>query len=100
MIEVADTSLAYDLDTKVPLYAWHGIPEVWVIEAATGRTHVFRTPVQVGAGYADRRLLEADDLLPFTALSRAEGEGSGVSLSELLPGQFGSAATGPDATPG
>ncbi|MFM8805701.1 MAG: Uma2 family endonuclease, partial [Planctomycetia bacterium] len=33
VIEVADTSLAYDLGTKVPLYARHGIPEVWVIDA-------------------------------------------------------------------
>lgn len=33
-IEVADTSLAYDLGTKVPLCARHGIPEVWVIDAA------------------------------------------------------------------
>jgi Uma2 family endonuclease len=30
VIEVADTSLAYDLGTKAPLYAWHGIPEAWV----------------------------------------------------------------------
>jgi Uma2 family endonuclease len=44
VIEVADTSLAYDLGTKVPLYARHGIPEVWVIDAATRRTSVFRQP--------------------------------------------------------
>jgi len=44
VIEVADTSLAYDLGTKVPLYARHGIPEVWVIDATTRRTRVFRQP--------------------------------------------------------
>lgn len=98
VIEVADTSLAYDLDIKVPLYARHGVSEVWVIEAATGRTHVFRTPTAGGAGYAERRLLEADEPLPFTAFSGAEATGSGVSLAELLPGQFGSAGTGPDVT--
>lgn len=37
VIEVADTSLTYDLGTKVPLYARHGIPEVWVIDAARRR---------------------------------------------------------------
>ncbi|MFM8707560.1 MAG: Uma2 family endonuclease, partial [Planctomycetia bacterium] len=98
VIEVADTSLAFDLDTKVPLYARHGVREVWVIEAATGRTHVFRTPMEGVAGYAERRLLEADDPLPFTAFAGAEGEGSGVSLVKLLPVQFGSAGTGTDAT--
>lgn len=40
VIEVADTSLAYDLGTKVPLYARHGIPEAWVIDAATRPTRV------------------------------------------------------------
>jgi Uma2 family endonuclease len=44
VIEVADSSLAYDLGTKVPLYARHGIPEVWVIDAATRKTSVFRRP--------------------------------------------------------
>jgi Uma2 family endonuclease len=97
VIEVADTSLAYDLDIKVPLYARHGVPEIWVIEAATGRTHVFRTPIEGGAGYAERRLFEADDPLPFAAIAGAEGEGSGVSLTELLPGQFGPAGSRPDA---
>jgi Uma2 family endonuclease len=45
VIEVADTSLAYDLGTKVPLYARHGIPEVWVIDAGTRRIRVFRRRV-------------------------------------------------------
>jgi Uma2 family endonuclease len=35
VVEVAETSLAYDLEVKVPLYARHGIAEVWVIDAAT-----------------------------------------------------------------
>jgi Uma2 family endonuclease len=44
VIEVADTSLVYDLGVKVPRYARHGIPEVWVIDAATRCTHAFREP--------------------------------------------------------
>ena len=31
VIEVSDTTLAYDLDVKVPLYARHGIPDVWIL---------------------------------------------------------------------
>ena len=30
-IEVADSTLVYDRDTKVPLYARHRIPEVWIV---------------------------------------------------------------------
>ncbi len=32
LIEVADTSLAYDRDVKLPLYARAGIPEVWIVD--------------------------------------------------------------------
>jgi len=87
VIEVADTSLAYDLDVKVPLYARHGIPEVWVVEAATLRTHVFRTPVATAAGsarYADMQLIQADEPLPFAALAGADGAGLPASLARLL----------------
>ena len=31
LIEVADSSLSYDHDVKLPLYAEAGIPEVWII---------------------------------------------------------------------
>ena len=70
VIEVADTSLAYDLGVKVPLYARHGIPEVWVIDASTRRTQVFREPIKSGgigqppgSGYAHEASLEPHELL-------------------------------------
>jgi Uma2 family endonuclease len=37
IIEVADTTLRYDREIKIPLYARHGIPEVWLIDVE-GRT--------------------------------------------------------------
>ena len=46
-IEVADTSLAYDLGRKIGVYAAFGVPEVWVIDANTLATHVHR---RLGAG--------------------------------------------------
>jgi Uma2 family endonuclease len=42
VIEVADTTLAYDLGTKVPLYERHRIPEVWVVDLEGRRVQVFR----------------------------------------------------------
>jgi Uma2 family endonuclease len=44
LVEVADTSLNYDIKTKMPLYAEHGVPEYWVIHAATLMTTVHRRP--------------------------------------------------------
>jgi Uma2 family endonuclease len=48
-IEIADTSLSYDLGRKIGTYAANGIPEVWVINALTLVTRVHK---QLGAeGY-------------------------------------------------
>ena len=44
LVEVADSSLAYDLKTKAPLYASNGIPEYWVINALTLMTTVHLRP--------------------------------------------------------
>ena len=32
VIEVSDTMLRYDRDVKIPLYARHGVPEVWIVD--------------------------------------------------------------------
>ena len=43
-IEIADSSLHYDLGRKAELYAEFGIDEVWVINAATLETRIHREP--------------------------------------------------------
>lgn len=44
LIEVADTSAAYDRPVKLPLYANHGIPEVWLFDLKAGRLEVHTEP--------------------------------------------------------
>jgi Uma2 family endonuclease len=44
VVEVAETSLSYDLKTKLPVYAAHGVPEYWMIDAVTLMTVVHRQP--------------------------------------------------------
>jgi len=44
VVEVAETSLDYDLKTKLSLYASHGVREYWVINAVTRVTTVHRQP--------------------------------------------------------
>jgi Uma2 family endonuclease len=44
VVEVADTSEAYDRDVKVPLYARRGIPEVWLVRLLADSIRVYRTP--------------------------------------------------------
>jgi Uma2 family endonuclease len=45
VVEVADTSLAYDRDVKVPLYAQAGIAEVWLVDLNKRELIVYRSPV-------------------------------------------------------
>ena len=48
IVEVSDTTLAYDRDVKIPLYARHGIPEAWVIDLNTQAVTVFLDPADTG----------------------------------------------------
>lgn len=46
LIEVADSSLQYDRIRKIPLYAQHGIPEVWIIDLNAHIAEVYRQPIE------------------------------------------------------
>ena len=92
VIEVADSSLAYDLGVKVPLYARHGIPEVWVIDATTRQTRVFREPVgrggagqPTGSGYTHEASLAPHELLTCASVVAESGEAVAVAIDRLLP---------------
>jgi Uma2 family endonuclease len=61
IVEVADTSLRYDLRTKAPVYARLGVPEYWVIDAITLVTAIHRNPGE--NGYPPPREARPDELL-------------------------------------
>jgi Uma2 family endonuclease len=44
LIEVADTSLHYDRNIKLPLYAKHQIPEVWLCDVKEKRLDIYQQP--------------------------------------------------------
>ena len=70
VVEVAETSLSFDMTTKAALYAAHGVRDYWVIEARTLVTKVFRGPS--ASGYATSVPVPASDLLlPLLAPSLA-----------------------------
>ncbi len=56
LIEVADTTLAYDREVKVPIYARHGVPEVWIADLNGAAVEVNRQPT--ATGYARKQRLE------------------------------------------
>ncbi len=52
LIEVAETSLAYDREVKLPLYAAHGIPETWIVDLEGHQLGIHRQPA--AAGYREQ----------------------------------------------
>jgi Uma2 family endonuclease len=45
LIEVSDSTLGFARDSKVPLYAQAGIPEVWLLDLQGDRLRVYREPI-------------------------------------------------------
>ena len=78
LIEVSDTTLAYDRKVKLPLYAQADIPEVWIVDLGINRVERHAEPVD-GAYRLVKRLKRGQgdrgDRLP--ALS--------VPVSEIIP---------------
>ncbi len=44
LVEVADSTLRFDRDIKLPLYACHGIPEVWLVDIENAQFTIHRDP--------------------------------------------------------
>ncbi|HZZ62812.1 MAG TPA: Uma2 family endonuclease [Roseiarcus sp.] len=61
VVEIAASSLGYDMGRKAVLYAAFGVRELWVVDAVKLTTRVFREPS--GAGYEDALDFAASDLL-------------------------------------
>ena len=79
IIEVSDTTFRYDRQVKVPLYARHGVPEVWVVDLKDRLLHFFRAPA--GGEYTDISSVSEPAEIEFAALP-----GCAIDLSGVLGG--------------
>ena len=79
VIEVSDTTLDFDLGTKVPLYARCGIPEVWVVDVKERIIHVFRD--RTVAGYRTSLALKPGESVACLSLPEAA-----LEVGEVFPG--------------
>lgn len=75
IIEVADTTVEYDREIKLPLYARYGIPEVWLVDLRGGVLEIHLEPSS--KGYCkllrpDRRETIAPALIKEVRLPLAE----------------------------
>jgi Uma2 family endonuclease len=76
VVEVADSSLVYDLGQKARLHASFGIVELWVINAVTLQTRIHRDPTPTG-------YRTIADLPPSERLEPLLVPALAVTLSEL-----------------
>jgi Uma2 family endonuclease len=52
VVEVSDTSLRFDRDVKLPMYAAAGVPEVWIVDVNAQTVEVHQSPQ--GEAYATK----------------------------------------------
>ncbi len=77
LVEVAHSSLAFDRNVKLRLYARAGIPEVWLLDVGKRQLTVHRSPGP--DGYADERTVG-----PGESLAPAAFPEDGIDVDEIL----------------
>jgi Uma2 family endonuclease len=77
LIEVADSSLSYDREIKIPLYAKHRINEVWLVNLNQAQLEVYRSPQE--GYYQDQTILIASQTLTPLAFPELE-----IALTRIL----------------
>jgi len=80
-VEIADNSIKFDLNKKPEIYAGCGLPELWVIDAATRAIHVHRDPVQRNDGPS--RYNSVTTYQPHEKVTPSASADLAIRLSEL-----------------
>jgi len=55
LIEVSDTTLRFDRQVKLPVYAKHGVMEVWIVDLKGQAVEIHRQPSPDGYAIVERR---------------------------------------------
>lgn len=78
LVEVSDSTLAFDRQTKSVLYAQAGIPEYWILNLINNALELYRDPQP--EGYQSKNVYPASaQIAPLFAPDAV------VSVSDLLP---------------
>lgn len=79
LIEVCDTTARFDREVKLPLYARHGVAEVWLVDLEARVVERCREPQAETGNYALR------EVLPSGIVAPAALPDCGVEVSGLFP---------------
>ena len=78
VIEVADSSLAYDQVQKAQAYAASGIPEYWIVNLSDRTVAILTNPSGDNGQYQDEQVRGEDDTVALRG-------GKSVAVSDILP---------------
>ena len=78
VVEVADSTLKYDCETKDKLYAQAGISDYWVLDLKNRQLHIFRDPTPTG--YTRHLILAEPNSAAPLAFPNLK-----ISLTAILP---------------
>jgi Uma2 family endonuclease len=85
IVEVSDSTLAYDRGRKASLYAMRGVGDFWIVNMPDGQLEVHRDPrpdaaQPFGYGYASQEILQSGSVVsPLAAPQIA------ISVADLIP---------------
>lgn len=77
ILEISDTSLRYDRDVKLGVYAASRIPEFWVLDLVENALLVFREPAR--GAYATSQKFQREDFVSMLAFPDIR-----IAVSDLL----------------
>ena len=76
VVEISESTLPYDRKIKAPLYARHGVPEMWIVNLQHGELLCMRQPHL--NGYAELETLKAPGLVRISTLGEIQVDLSGL----------------------
>jgi Uma2 family endonuclease len=77
LVEVSDSTARYDIEVKLPLYARHRVPELWIVDLDAGLLRSYRRPD--GDHYAEVGETASPGISAIAALP-----GISIDLTRLL----------------
>jgi Uma2 family endonuclease len=80
VIEVADSSIKFDRDTKAPLYAAAGISEYWIVNLIDDRLEIYRQP-------SDSIYTSIQIVTPPQSISLPEFTEISLNIGDFFPAQ-------------
>jgi Uma2 family endonuclease len=85
VVEVSESTLSYDRNTKASLYAAAGITDYWIVNLVDRQVEVYRDPVPDPSEPFGYRYTSETDVPPGGVVSPLARPGATIPVDDLLP---------------